>query len=194
MPITAIKPSGPPLPKCRTTSIIMGEVADAIRASILTRTSKGVGSDEQPLRRYSTRPMTVSMSSEQALRLKPKGGEPAYGRGHPRRLVANGRGAKGWKITGRYYRGGYEQYKRESRRGTTNGLGATGALVDVTCSGEMLRSFRRTSATATSAEVRVVGNAALYAGHVDDARPWASPSPKDIDIGAATLQAALEAT
>ena len=54
--------------------------------------SRGLGDDDKPMKPYSTRATTISFRVRHGHRLKPKGGLPAYGRGHPRKLLtATGR-------------------------------------------------------------------------------------------------------
>lgn len=154
----------------------MAMLADGARSVMVTRTFyDGRGEDGTPLAPYSTRPMTVSYKSPTARRLKPKGGEPAYGRGHPRRLIRNGRApaGRGWVVVGRYYEGGYAQYKQDSRKGPRN------AEVDLTLSGTLLRSIRVKRVGETSATIGATGAALAYAGAVDARRPFFGLSAED---------------
>lgn len=161
----------------------MEALAVSVRGIIVERTQvRGIGEDGNPLAPYSTRPITISFASDTAARLKPKGGNPAYGRGHPRRLLtASGRAPRGagWVITGRYYPGGYAEYKRSSRLGLTSRSGRAGVLVDLTLSGQMMREFRVRKTTRLSAIIGLTGEAAIYGSQVNAARPWIGLAESD---------------
>lgn len=133
-------------------SAAIGEASVGI---MIARVYEGQGADGEPFAPYSTRPMTVSLGSETALRLAPKGGQPVKD--------------KTGKVTGIRYPGGYRQYKHESRR---RGLRAGTAEVDLTLSGQLMRSLRVVMADETSAVVGVTGAPQEYAEAVDAKRPF----------------------
>ena len=156
----------------------MAFLADAAKGAVIARTFyQGIGEDGAPLAPYSTRPMTVTFASPLARRLKPKGGEPAWGRGHPRRL-----GPRKWKVVGRYYKGGYAQFKSESRKGPRN------AEVDLVLSGTLMRPLRVKRVTLDSATIGISGRALAYGGAVDARRPFMGLGPADEE----TMQVAFE--
>lgn len=161
----------------------MTQLAKAAQAAIVERTfHRGVGDNDRPLAPYSDKPRSISFASDTGRRLKPKGGLPAYGRGHPRKLLgASGRAPRGsgWTIVGRYYPGGYAEYKRASRKGLTNGMGATGVEVNLTLSGQLSRSLRVIRVSRTAATIGLTGAARAYGSHVDAARPFLGLSPQD---------------
>lgn len=196
MSLTVIRPSRP-IPAGIWDARAMRQYALAVHAAIVERTfQRGVGQDDRDLRRYSTRPTTIPFASETAKRLTPKGGEPAYGPGRPRKLLVSGRPPNGkkWPQTGRHYPGGYAQYKRESRRGMRNRDGAVGVLVDLTLSGQMRRSFRIVWVSRTEAAISLTGQPLEYGPQTDRARPWIGLSPTDIrDIHDHALPAIIRA-
>jgi hypothetical protein len=162
----------------------MSQVAHAALAAVVERTfSRGLGDDDKPMKAYSTRPTTISFASDTGRRLTPKGGLPAYGRGRPRKmLTATGRARRGsgWVITGRHYEGGYAEYKRSSRRGLTNRLGATGSNPDLVLSGRLSRSVAILRTSRFAAAIGLKGEAAVYGPATDEARPWFAHSPEDL--------------
>ncbi|MDP3908851.1 MAG: hypothetical protein Q8Q14_00530 [Gemmatimonadales bacterium] len=138
---------------------------------IVNRTTRlGIGADGEPLAAYATKAMTVGLRSETAIRLKPKGGKPAYGPGRPRRLLsASGRppAGKSWPITGRYYDGGYREYKQASRKGNIRS-----AEVDLVLSGQLMRSIDAVQVTAEQGTVSIRGPAREYGPAVNEDRPF----------------------
>jgi hypothetical protein len=174
----------------------MAQVASAALAAVVERTfSRGLGDDDKPMKAYSTRPTTISFASDTGQRLKPKGGLPAYGRGHPRKLLSSGGRAprgRGWTITGRYYPGGYAEYKRSSRRGLTNKLGASGVSPDLVLSGELSRSVAILRTSRFAAVIGIKGAATAYGYATDEARPWFAHSPEDLRDLDDTVSAAVE--
>jgi hypothetical protein len=188
----------------------MDRYATLARSRIVLRVQEdGTGDDDRPLKPYSTTPITVAFASTTGRRLKPKGGEPAYGRGTgdgsnrgpSGRVVAKhgwtfifrpegvtgdtGRKTRG-PIIGRHYRGGYAQFKRESRRGVT------GAVVDLTLSGQMLRQYRVIRVSRYSAEIGMTGQSRMYGPFTDAKRPWVGLSPGDVRALAPDLVACVE--
>jgi hypothetical protein len=183
-----VKRSGARTPLALWDELATRQLGAVVAAAIVERTfHRGQGDDDGALAPYSTRATSVSFDSDTGRRLKPKGGLPAYGRGHPRRLIsAGGRAPKGWTVTGRHYPGGYAQYKRDSRRGLTNKLGASGAAVDLVLSGELARSIRVRTASRYAVIVGITGAALRYGPGTDARRPWLDISPQDArDIDAA---------
>ena len=168
-------------------------VAKGVRDLIVDRAFvQGLGVDDQPHAPYSTRAITVSMTSETAARLKPKGGAPAYGRGRPRRLLVNGRPPRrlGWTATGaRHYAGGYAAYKAASRRLRAAAQG----MVDLTLSGQMRNSFKVKTATETLIVIGLTGEAVVYGAGVNAARRWIGISPMDREDIVELVQAASAA-
>ena len=171
----------------------MRETALAARAIIVTRTFRhGLDINDQPFKPYSTRPMTVTTKplSSTAKRMKPRGGLPAFGRGHPRKLLGAGgkkpKGAK-WTITGRHYPGGYAQYKRESRKGVND------VDVNLTLSGELQRSIKIKDVEQDRATVGLEGNAIVYGMGVQQrGRVFMGLSPRDLDALQRAIDAAVE--
>jgi hypothetical protein len=161
----------------------MQQLAVRIRGDIVYRSQvEGLDVRDAPFSAYSDQPITVSFGSETARRLAPKGGSPAYGRGHPRRLIKNGRApiGRGWTITGRHYADGYGQYKSESRRGLVSKSGRSGTLVDLTLSGDMFRSFRVLRHSRYSAVIGLTGAPRVYGPEVDQRRQWIGLSPGNL--------------
>lgn len=162
------------------------ELGQVARATIVTRTfTKGLGLNDAAHRAYSPKgPITISFVSETARRLKPKGGLPAYGRGHPRRLLTKtGRSTKasGWKITGRRYEN-YGAYKASSKK-----TGTGQAAVDLTLSGQLQREFVVKTTELARVEIGLTGEATVYGTHVHAARPWIGISPADQKVISAAL-------
>lgn len=142
----------------------------------------GKGLDDRLHRRYSTERLKLYSRSTTGRAMSPKGGVPfAWVRGPRTRAGGYDRRRIGQEA-GRVYAGGYAQYKRESRKGLTNGLGASGVEVNLTLSGNLARSIRMTRHSATAATIAITGNARNYGGHVNAARPFMGLSPEDRDI------------
>lgn len=183
MSVTVLRPTRP-LPTQLGGVQLMEVLGKAVQAEIVQRTfQQGIGEDGRPLAPYSDRPITIAFGSETAQRLSPKGGAPAYGRGHPRRLLTPGgtapRGA-GWKVIGRYYVGGYGAFKLASRRGLVNKLGASGASPDLVLSGQLARSFRVVAADSQRVTIAITGAALEYGPATDARRPWIGLSPEGL--------------
>jgi hypothetical protein len=158
----------------------MEALAVAVRGIIVERTqNRGIGEDGNPLKRYSTRPLTIEFDSDTGRRLHPKGGKPAYGRS------ANGRRV----IVGRYYPGGYAEYKRSSRLKLISKSGRAGVSVDLTLSGQMMEEFRVRKTTLLSALIGLTGEAAIYGAEVNAARPWIGLADSDAPAVEASFDA-----
>lgn len=178
-----IRRTGQPVPRDAWDDRAMTQVALAALAAVTERTfHRGLGDNDKPLKGYSTRPVTISFESDTGQRLPPKGGLPAYGRGHPRRLLVNGNAprGKGWTITGRHYPGGYAEYKRSSRRGLVNRMGAAGNSPDLVLSGRLLESVAILRTSRYGAVIGFKGSALTYGPATDEARPWFAHSPEDL--------------
>jgi len=181
-----IRRTGQPVPRDVWDDRAMAQVASAALAAVVERTfSRGLGDDDKPLKAYSTRPTTISFASDTGQRLTPKGGLPAYGRGHPRKLLSGGGRAprgKGWTITGRHYPEGqgYAEYKRASRRGLRNTLGASGVTPDLVLSGNLSRAVAILRTSRFAAVIGIKGAALEYGTATDQARPWFAHSPEDL--------------
>jgi hypothetical protein len=169
-------------PRDIATPAVMRAVGEMCKAQVVQRAFReGLGTDDRPLRRYGTQPMSVYFPSETARRLKPKGGAPLYRKRPYRR-----RGSQsGYMITAKYlplgtligrrYEGGYAQFKRDSRKGFVGGS----VEVDLTLSGQLSRSIRVTNVRENYAVVQVSGGALKYAAHVNRKRPFFGLSPED---------------
>lgn len=135
----------------------MVRLGNDVVALIRLRTGRGMGADGQPFKGYSTTPIYIVKNGPTGQRLSPKGG----------RLSRTGRSV--------YYEGGYRQFKEQSRRGVG------GAEVDLTLSGEMLRSVAVRSASDTSVTVGT-GDRVLHAAKVDAARPFVGIAPDEVSV------------
>lgn len=190
-----IRRTGQPVPRDVWDDRAMAQVALAALAAVTERTfHRGLGDDDKPMKPYSTRPTTISFESDTGKRLPPKGGLPAYGRGRPRRLLVNGNAprGKGWTITGRHYPGGYAEYKRSSRKGLRNKLGAAGVTPDLVLSGRLLESVAIMRTSRFSAVIGFKGAALTYGPATDEARPWFAHSPEDLRDLDDTVTAVVE--
>ena len=170
-------------PRDIATPEVMRAVGELCKAQVIQRTFReGTGVDDRPLKRYSTKPMSVYFPSETARRLKPKGGMPLY---RKRKYKQRGRSQSTYMMTwklyplgtliGRRYEGGYAQFKHDSRKGFVGGS----VEVDLTLSGQLSRSIRVTNVRKNYAVVQVSGGALKYAAHVNRKRPWFGLSPQD---------------
>lgn len=172
-------------PSSISNATVMRAIGEVCKAQVVQRTFReGRGLDDNPHKRYSTKPLSVYLGSETARRLKPKGGVPLY---RKRRYKARGKSQStyllSWKhydlgaLIGRHYEGGYKQFKAESRKG----LGERSVEVDLILSGQLSRSLRVTRVQRTSAVVQVQGGSLKYAAGVNARRPWMGMSPGDIN-------------
>ena len=145
----------------------MKDIAEQLRASITQRAFfEGLDVRDARFDDYSEKARVVYFASETARRLKPKGGTPWKGRRGPR---------KG-ETVGRFYEGGYRQYKEESRKG----LKEASVEVDLILSGQLSRSLRVVRTTSTQARIEVRGGATAYAQGVNQKREWLGVSPRNV--------------
>lgn len=158
----------------------MAALASTVLAAVTERTfDRGIGEDGTGHKAYSTRPLKMYKRSDTARRMSPKGGASfAWVRG-PRLPGGGCDKSKIGQEGGRFYGGGYAEYKRASRKGLTNRSGATGVEVNLTLSGQLSRSLRVIRASRTAATIGITGAARLYGSHVDAARPFLGLSPQD---------------
>ena len=105
-------------------------------------------------------------------------------RSRPSTQTADRHGAprrgSGWAITGRYYPGGYAEYKRSSRRGLTNKLGASGNSPGPRAIGPTCASV---AILRTSRFAAIIGIKARRRSTVTPPtrpRPWFAHSPEDL--------------
>lgn len=172
-------------PSSISNATVMRAIGEVCKAQVVQRTFReGRGLDDNPHKRYSTKPLSVYLGSETARRLKPKGGVPLY---RKRRYKARGKSQStyllSWKhydlgaLIGRHYEGGYKQFKAESRKG----LNERSVEVDLILSGQLSRSLRVVRVQRTSAVVQVQGGSLKYAAGVNARRPWMGMSAGDIN-------------
>lgn len=146
----------------------MKDIAEQLRASITQRAFfEGLDVKDATFDDYSKTARVVYFASETARRLKPRGGTPWKGRRGPR---------KG-ETVGRFYEGGYRQYKEESRKG----LREASVEVDLILSGQLSRSLRVVRTTSTQARIEVRGSATAYAQGVNQKREWLGVSPRNVE-------------
>jgi len=125
----------------------------------------GLGANDRPHKRYSTKPIYISNKSKTARRLKPKGGVKTK--------------------KGRFYEGGYRQYKMQSQKSS--------GKVNLTLSGRLLRSIRITQSRRFTAKVGMTGSAKVYGRFVDQRRPFMGISKKDSEAIRAVFNDLLKA-
>lgn len=135
-------------------------------AAIKLRTSKGIDANGQPFDGYSKKPIYVAY---RGARLKPKGG----------RVSRTGQSV--------YYKGGYDQYKRESRR---HGAGSS-ALVDLVASGVLMNNLMVLEATESRFIIGLTRHVRSYGYHVNAKREYIGLSPKDVNVLVSAVQAEL---
>jgi len=135
-------------------------------AAIKLRTSKGIDANGQPFTGYSKKPLYVAY---RGARLKPKGG----------RVSRTGQSV--------YYKGGYDQYKRESRR---HGAGSS-ALVDLTLSGILMNNLMVLEATDSRFIIGLTQHVRSYGYKVNAQRGFIGLSPKDVDVLVSAVQLEL---
>lgn len=146
----------------------MKDIAEQLRASIVQRAFfEGLDVKDTRFDDYSEKPRVVYYRSETGRRLKPKGGVEWIGRRGPRKGEA----------VGRYYEGGYRQFKAESRKGLTE----SSVEVDLILSGQLSRSLRVVRTTSTQARIEVRGGATAYAQGVNQKREWLGVSPRNVE-------------
>jgi len=126
-------------------------------AAIKLRTSKGIDANGKPFNGYSKRPLYVSY---RGARLKPKGG----------RVSRTGQSV--------YYKGGYDQYKRESRQHDED----SSALVDLVLSGTLMNNLVLLRADAQRFVIGLTQHVRYYGYDVNNDREYLGLSPKDVEI------------
>ena len=145
----------------------MRDVAEVLRTSLVQRTFfEGLDVNDNGLKSYSTKPVVIYRSSETARRLKPKGGTPWKGQ----------RGPNKGRVVGRFYKGGYAQYKEESRKGLKPGKSIE---VDLILSGQLSRSIGVQAISKTGVTITPRGAAVAYAGATHLKRNWWGISPRN---------------
>ena len=145
----------------------MRDVAEVLRTSLVQRTFfEGLDVNDNGLKAYSTKPVVIYRSSETARRLKPKGGTPWKGQ----------RGPNKGRVVGRFYKGGYAQYKEESRKGLKPGKSIE---VDLILSGQLSRSIGVQAISKTGVTITPRGAAVAYAGATHLKRNWWGISPRN---------------
>lgn len=155
----------------------MRDVAEVLRTSLVQRTFfEGLDVNDNGLKAYSTKPVVIYAASETGRRLKPKGGTPWKGR----------RGPNKGRVVGRFYKGGYAEYKELSRKGLKPGKSVE---VDLILSGQLSRSIGVQAISKTGVTITPRGAAVTYAGATNDKRNWWGISPRNnADLVAALPQ------
>ena len=145
----------------------MRDVAEVLRTSLVQRTFfEGLDVNDSGMKAYSTKPVVIYRNSETARRLKPKGGTPWKGQ----------RGPNKGRVVGRFYKGGYAQYKEESRKGLKPGKSIE---VDLILSGQLSRSIGVQAISKTGVTIPPRGAAVAYAGATHLKRNWWGISPRN---------------
>lgn len=158
----------------------MRDVAEVLRTSMVQRTFfEGLDTNDAPLKAYSSKPVVIYNKSETARRLKPKGGQPWKGRRGP------GKG----RVVGRFYAGGYAEFKEQSRKG----LNANSVEVDLILSGQLSRSVAVQAISKTGVRISPRGSAVAYAAATNDKRQWWGISPRNNSDLVAALPAIIGA-
>lgn len=155
----------------------MRDVAEVLRTSLVQRTFfEGLDVNDNGLKAYSTKPVVIYNKSETARRLKPKGGTPWKGR----------RGPNKGRVVGRFYKGGYAEYKELSRKGLKPGKSIE---VDLILSGQLSRSISVQAISKTGVTITPRGAAVAYAAATNDKRNWWGISQRNyVDLQAALPQ------
>ena len=130
-------------------------------ASIKMRTSKGIDSNGRKFKRYSTRPLYVAYNSDTGRRLTPLGGQSTIG--------------------GRFYSGGYAEYKRKSRKRSKSGVGQS-ASVDLVLSGQLINNFVLKSSSSSGFTLGLTQHVAQYGYDVNSERSFIGLTNKEVDI------------
>ena len=144
----------------------MRDVAEVLRTSLVQRTFfEGLDVDDNGMKAYSTKPVVIYNKSETARRLKPKGGTPWKGK----------RGPNKGRVVGRFYEGGYAEYKEQSRKG----LNERSVEVDLILSGQLSRSIGVQAISKTGVTITPRGAAVAYAGATHLKRNWWGISPRN---------------
>lgn len=172
----------------------MRQFAVLMRSHFVRRTfDLGIGMDGQRFAKYSTRPLKIYSRSQTARGL---GGisTPSASAGlrggiafeWVRGPVKPGGGYDASRIgdvAGKFYAGGYAEYKNANRKGLTNSAGRVGTDVDLVLTGQLSESIQLISSTRTQAVIGMTGNARTYGVHVDAARPFMGFSDADHEEG-----------
>lgn len=153
----------------------IGELMDArgmttIGNSVVTLIRKrtqadGESYDGEAFAPYSTRPIYISRNRGAGARLAPKGGRPSR---------------KGGSV---YYAGGYAEYKR---------LSTGSSIVNLTLSGQLMRSIRVAKADSRSVVVQAGGGAVTYARGVDNQRPFMGVAESERQLLTRVVQAQVK--
>lgn len=178
MPVK-VRTSGPPIPSARWTVEDMRTFAAAAHAAVSVRTfNEGRGVDDRHFRDYSDRPLKLYARSSTGRALAPKGGAPFPWVRGPKQRSGGYDASRIGQEAGKFYPGGYREYKKSSRLGLVSSENRTGAEVDLVLSGRMARGFRVLRVSRFSAAIGLTGNARDYGPHVDDDRPFLGTSPE----------------
>lgn len=144
----------------------MLRIGNAVVAIIRTRTLKGRSALGKPFAPYSTRRIWIPLRKGSGARLAPKGGT----------LSRTGKSMR--------FDGGWAEYKqRSAKQGQLpTGGAAVGptAAVNLTLSGQMMRSIRPAQADARTVVVQVGDGAADYAEGVQQLRPFMGVAPDEL--------------
>lgn len=181
MPVK-VRTSGPPVGRTKWTVENMRIVALASHAAISLRTfNHGRGIDGAAFAAYAETPIKIYARSSTGRRLSPKGGEPFKWVWGPKKRTGGYDESKIGMEAGKFYAGGYSEYKKSSRLGLASSTGRTGAEVDLVLSGRMSRGFRVLSVSRLKASIGITGSAREYGHYVDQKRPWIGLSSEDED-------------
>jgi hypothetical protein len=182
--------SGERTPEFVWTSEHMRRFAVAMRSHFIRRTfDRGIGMDGTPHKPYSTRPLKVYSRSQTSRAL---GGISTPGPGAglrggiefewvrgPRKPGGGYDASRIGDVAGKFYVGGYREYKSSNRKGLVNSQNRAGTEVDLILTGQLAESIRVISSTRTQAVIGMTGNARTYGVHVDAARPFMGFSDDD---------------
>jgi hypothetical protein len=153
-------------------------IGNAMVAIIRDRTVQGVDAQGRPFKDYSTDPINIPIGRGTGFRLTPKGGE----------VSRTGRSMR--------FKGGYAEYKRKSRKPGVVPIGGassgTTSEVDLTLSGQLMRSVHVAQATDDAVVVQTGDGTAAYAGPVNDLREFMGIAPSDYDDLEAAAADAIE--
>jgi len=178
MPVN-VRTSGPPIPSPKWTDEDMRTFAAAAHAAVSIRTfNEGRGIDDRPFRGYSKRPLKLYARSSTGRALAPKGGTPFPWVKGPKQRTGGYDASKIGQEAGKFYAGGYREYKKSSRIGRVSSTGRTGVEVDLILSERMARGFRVLRVSRFSAAIGLTGEARDYGAHVDADRPFLGTSPE----------------
>jgi hypothetical protein len=145
----------------------MAEIGNALVLIIRRRTLQGRGADGRPFEGYATRRIYVNPNRGVGARLKPKGG-----------VVTKGGRGKTMRFDG-----GYAEFKRLSRGAGATPRGGSAsaptAEVDLTLSGQLMRSIAPAQITDPAVVVQVGEGAAEYGEGVNERRPFMGLAPQE---------------